>query len=158
MVNFTTEMDKIISECTEKVLSAELGELYRQITDELEISILLTDDNKIQELNRDYREKDKSTDVLSFPQYESLAHLKSEVEIIINSDTNQGILLGDVVVSLETCVKQAKEYCHSVERELGFLVVHGMLHLLGYDHMTEEEKALMRSKEEHVLTSLSLER
>ena len=109
------------------------------------------DDKKIQELNRDYRGIDRPTDVLSFPLREAVEDEGPKVSV-------DEWLLGDIVVSMETALRQAEEYGHSLERELGFLIVHGCLHLLGYDHQREEERQVMREKEEAILTSLGLTR
>ena len=131
--------------------AAELLEL----ADETEISVLLVDNATIQELNRDYREKDVPTDVLSFPLEEELAG-EVEPEIIGGPAAR---MLGDIVISVEKAVTQAAEYGHSVERELAFLLVHGLLHLLGHDHEKDEAaKKLMRSEENRILTELRIAR
>ncbi|MBM7623159.1 rRNA maturation RNase YbeY [Sporohalobacter salinus] len=103
-----------------------------------EVSIALVDNEYIKELNAKYRELDEPTDVLSFPL--------------------NGEMLGDIIISLERAKSQANNYNHSLDREVGFLIVHGMLHLLGYDHKEEEAKKEMRKKEEEVLNKLDLER
>lgn len=120
------------------------------IDDSTEVSLILVDDEYIHRLNHQYRGKDAPTDVLSFALNEG-----DEPEII---DGPQETLLGDIIISLETASRQAEEYGHSLERELAYLSVHGMLHLLGYDHETEEEKAEMRKEEEHVLGLLGITR
>ena len=109
------------------------------------------DNEQIRELNRDYRNKDAATDVLSFPLGEDGVYDKNE--------ETGALLLGDIVISVERAKEQAEQYGHSLERELGWLTVHSMLHLLGYDHETGEEEARdMRAREEAVLTSLGLTR
>ena len=131
--------------------AAELLEL----ADETEISVLLVDNATIQELNRDYREKDVPTDVLSFPLEEEQGG-EVEPEVIGGPATR---MLGDIVISVEKAVTQAAEYGHSVERELAFLLVHGLLHLLGHDHDKDEAaKKLMRSEEKRILTALGISR
>ena len=97
---------------------------------------------------------DRPTDVLSFPMYErdEIAGLKNDTDDEIEK------ILGDIIVSIEKVREQAKEYGHSFERELAYLVTHGMLHLLGYDHMIEEEKAVMRKREEEILETLNITR
>ena len=106
-------------------------------------------------MNRDYREKDVPTDVLSFPLEEELEG-EAEPEIIGGPDAR---MLGDIVISVEKAVMQAAEYGHSVERELVFLLVHGLLHLLGYDHEKDEAaKKMMRSEEKRILTALGIAR
>lgn len=115
-----------------------------------EVSVVLADDDYIHQLNRQYRGKDCSTDVLSFALNEG------EEPQIVNGP--EEILLGDIIISLETAARQAEEYGHSLERELAYLTTHGILHLLGYDHMTEDEKAEMRQEEEHILLLLGITR
>ncbi len=119
---------------------------------EAEVSVALVDDGYIQELNRVYRAQDRSTDVLSFAMQE-----EGEGEPVIEGQEDE-LILGDIVISLETAARQAVEYNHSFQRELAFLTVHGVMHLLGYDHGTEEETAVMRSREEAVLEKLGLSR
>lgn len=111
-----------------------------------EISLALVDDDYIRQLNREYRGIDKPTDVLSFAMREG--------ELLPGGED----LLGDVVVSLETAQRQCREYGHSFEREVAFLIAHGVLHLLGYDHQDEEGRRAMREKEEAVLSRLGLTR
>lgn len=115
-----------------------------------EVSVVLADDEYIHQLNRQYRGKDCPTDVLSFALNEG-----EEPEIL---DGPEEILLGDIIISLETAARQAEEYGHSLERELAYLTVHGILHLLGYDHMTEDEKKEMRQEEEYILSFLGITR
>lgn len=113
-----------------------------------EVSVFLTDNEGIQGLNRQYRSLDEPTDVLSF-QLDMEEHEAPEGALA---------LLGDVIISLERAQEQALEYEHVLEREVAFLVVHGVLHLLGYDHETESERALMREREESILADLGLTR
>ncbi len=120
------------------------------LTENNEVSLVFCDDAYIQDLNKQYRGKDQSTDVLSFALNEG-----EEPKIV---DGPSQVLLGDIIISLETAARQAEEYNHSLEREVAYLTVHGMLHLLGYDHMTEEDKTEMRIEEEHVLSLLGITR
>ena len=122
---------------------------------EVEISVLLVDNETIRSLNRDYRAKDSATDVLSFPMEEAM---DGEPEpVVIGGPTER--LLGDLVISVEMAVAQAAEYGHSVERELAFLSVHGLLHLLGYDHEPDvEAEAVMQAEEKRILSALGIER
>ncbi|MBP9987877.1 MAG: rRNA maturation RNase YbeY [Ruminococcus sp.] len=116
-----------------------------------EVSVRFVDDKIIHELNKEFRNIDRSTDVLSFPMGENGIY-------DVNLDTNAKIL-GDIVISIEHAVSQAELYGHSLQREIGFLTVHSMLHLLGYDHEQEGiERVRMREKEETVLTQLGLKR
>lgn len=121
-----------------------------------ELSVTFTDNNEIRMLNREYRGKDKVTDVLSFPLTE---YDENRVgEYCFNPDRNAA-LLGDIVISLEKAEQQANEYEHSLNREIGFLIVHSVLHLLGYDHETsDEDEIYMNEKQEAVLHSLGITR
>jgi probable rRNA maturation factor len=120
--------------------------------EEGEISVTFVNDEEIQEINRTYRQMDKPTDVLSFPMYEA-----DEEEIEVFED--EPLLLGDIIISIPTAIAQAEEYNHSFDRELGFLAVHGFLHLLGYDHEEGElaEKEMF-AKQEEILAAHGLVR
>lgn len=113
-----------------------------------EISVTFVEAEEIRELNRDYRGNDKVTDVLSFPQFDDLNDIPDFGEIC----------LGDVVICKERAAEQAEDFGHSFEREIIYLFTHSILHLLGYDHMEEEEKKEMRAREEEVMTHLGIER
>ncbi|AGA58478.1 Probable rRNA maturation factor, Endoribonuclease YbeY [Thermobacillus xylanilyticus] len=123
-----------------------------------EVALTFVDDARIHELNREYRGIDRPTDVLSFAMQEG-----DEPDIIFDeweegeSDPVSG-MLGDIVISLERAKAQSEEYGHSLEREIGFLFVHGFLHLLGYDHQTAEEEAVMFAKQEAILQQAGLTR
>ncbi|NLM09525.1 MAG: rRNA maturation RNase YbeY [Clostridiaceae bacterium] len=121
------------------------------------ISILLVENDEIQRINLQYREKDSVTDVLSFPM------LDMEDGVFISEpgemDMDQGrLFLGDIVISVPKAIEQAKAYGHSVERELAFLVTHGLLHLLGYDHNIPEREQKMKKRQEAALSSIGLPR
>ena len=117
----------------------------------LYINIILTDPENIRKANKEYRNIDKETDVLSFPMFE-----RNEIsEMLKNGNLPQDIL-GDIIISIPRVEEQAKEYGHSFERELSYMVIHGFYHLMGYDNMTEEEKNEMREKEENVLNMLNI--
>ncbi|MGN0657985.1 MAG: rRNA maturation RNase YbeY [Emergencia sp.] len=113
-----------------------------------EISVTFVDGEEIRALNRDYRDTDRVTDVLSFPQFEDLSELPEEGDIC----------LGDVVICRERAAEQAEEFGHSFEREIIYLFTHSILHLLGYDHMEEDEKREMRRREEEVMEYLGIRR
>ena len=117
-------------------------------SERVEISLTLVDADEIQQLNRDYRNVDKVTDVLSFPQYDDLNDLPEDGEI----------MLGDVIICRQRAEEQAEEFGHSVEREMVYLFVHSVCHLLGYDHMEDDEKAEMRAKEESVMEQINVTR
>lgn len=133
----------------EKGLSAVLS--LCDESDEAEVSLSLVTDDQIRQLNRDYRGIDRPTDVLSF----ALKEDNPQDPQVFGVQDN---LLGDIVISVERAQCQADEYGHSFERELLYLAIHGILHLLGYDHETEEERVTMRTKEEEVLDFLGLQR
>ena len=116
--------------------------------DRIELSVSFVNKEKIHELNKQYRGVDAPTDVLSFPQFDGFAYLESW----------DMASLGDVVICEDKAREQAEEYGHSYERELIYLFVHSMFHLLGYDHETEEDKAEMRAKEESVMEALGITR
>ena len=120
----------------------------------LYISITLTTPEHIHEINKQYRNVDKETDVLSFPMFE-----KNELDNKIqNQDFEHEDVLGDIVISIEKVKGQAVEYGHSFERELAYMIVHGFYHLMGYDHIEEQDKILMRPKEEYILNKLGIRR
>lgn len=136
----------LIRRCCQAVLTTE------KFKKDAEVSVSFVSNAEIKNLNKIYRDKDSVTDVLSFPL------TSSDGSEEINQDTG-AVLLGDVVISLETAVKQAASYGHSLEREVGFLTVHSMLHLLGYDHETSLlDQRIMREKEESVLEKLGISR
>lgn len=111
------------------------------------VTITLTTPKEIQMINKIYRDMDKPTDVLSFPMFE-----KDELDKKIkNNDFEHEDILGDIVISIEKVQEQAKEFGHGFERELSYMVVHGFYHIMGYDHIKEEDKIIMRQKEEEVL-------
>jgi len=152
-------MNILLSNHQDKVkISDELMALIRQgivatleseeIYEDVEVSLLLIDNKEIKHLNNEYRNVNEATDVLSFPMYDDLEEALDE----------DYLYLGDIVISGERAVEQAKDYGHSVEREIGYLTVHSVLHLLGYDHMDEEEKKVMREREEMILEKINLKR
>lgn len=144
-VKIPTGVRLLIRRCCNAVLT------FEEFSDPAEISVTLVNDEQIHELNKMHRNIDRSTDVLSFPLGENGVYDK-------NLETGAS-LLGDIVISVETAVRQAEEYGHTLQREIGFLTVHSMLHLLGYDHVEGGIEAVhMREKEEHVLTELGLKR
>ncbi|MFZ7119901.1 MAG: rRNA maturation RNase YbeY [Eubacteriaceae bacterium] len=128
-----------IKECINECIKVE------KFYDNCEISLSFVENNEIRQLNKSYRNKDCATDVLSFPMYE-----ESETRI------ENEILLGDIVMSISKAAEQATEYGHTVEREICYLIIHGMFHLLGYDHMQDDEKKLMREKEKKVIKNINL--
>lgn len=136
-------LSKVIRKCFEV---ENLKNLY--------ISFTLTNPKNIKIINKKYRKIDKPTDVLSFPMFE-----KEDISKVCKMDFNgMQHVLGDIIISIEQVEKQAQEYGHSFERELAYMAVHGFYHLMGYDHMEEEEKKQMREKEENILSKLDINR
>lgn len=140
-IKLADEMESLIVKATDKVLE------YEGFDVDGEVSVLFVDDIKIKNLNATYRNKDEVTDVLSFPQYASLK----------DDGVNEPfIYLGDVVISLEQALRQAEEFGHTIEREIVYLTVHSVLHLMGYDHLDDAQKKEMRGKEKTVLHALKI--
>ena len=149
-------MEILIDNSTDFIISDEYMRMIENIireslstenfTENIEVSISLVDNKEIHELNKKFRNMDKPTDVLSFP----LLDFSEEVNF------SNFIVLGDIVVSVERVREQAKEYGHSFEREFGFMLAHSMLHLLGYDHETEEDEKQMFAKQDAILNAVNL--
>jgi probable rRNA maturation factor len=123
-----------------------------------EVDLTFTDDEGIRELNRTYRGIDRPTDVLSFPMREKSPEEPDIVWTDEEPDDGELDLLGDIVISVPQARRQSEEYGHSLEREIGFLFVHGFLHLIGYDHGNEEAEKVMFAKQEHILAEIGLTR
>lgn len=147
---YESTIKQVVDECFKKE-KLDQTNLYMSVT--------LTNPEEIEKLNRQYRNIDRPTDVLSFPMFE-----KNELDNFIkenfkNNDVNEERdILGDIVISIPRVYEQAEEYGHSFERELAYMVVHGFYHLMGYDHIEEEDKKVMRAKEEEVLNELGIKR
>ncbi len=137
-------------ELIRKVIECVLKE--EGIKKNLDVYVTLTNNETIRKVNAEQRNIDRATDVLSFPIFD-----RSEIPDLKKEDKTEDIL-GDIIVSIEKVKEQAEEYGHSFERELAYLVTHGMLHLLGYDHIIDEEKAVMRKREEEILEILNITR
>lgn len=130
---------------------------------ECEVSLVFVDNEEIKQINSDTRRINKETDVLSFPmlEYENKKVFKemyADCKFSPSDFDGKELVLGDIVLSLEKAMEQSKEYNHSYERESAYLVVHSVLHLLGYDHMEEEDKKIMRNREEEILIKLDITR
>lgn len=133
---------------------------YLGQTPDLDIEVSLVSPEEIRRLNRAERGKDEVTDVLSFPALNGIRNVKLEkknFKLDVDPETGN-IMLGSIAICLARAAEQAAEYGHSEEREIAYLAVHGLLHLLGYDHMTDEDKREMRELEEGILGSLSITR
>ena len=149
----------------EKKLSLPYEEIIREIVEasldyeecpyEAEVNVILTDNPSIQEINREHRQIDAPTDVLSFPLVDygrpaDFSHVEEQAEDYFNPETGE-LMLGDIVISVDEVEEQAEKYGHSQRRELAFLVAHSMLHLCGYDHMEEEERLDMEARQRAIL-------
>ncbi|WP_458121708.1 rRNA maturation RNase YbeY [Paenibacillus sp. Z6-24] len=158
------------NEQTEYEITGELILLLEQVlqkageqegVQEGEVALTFVDDEAIHQLNKEYRNMDRPTDVLSFAMHESM---DDEMEINYGTDPEAdseplpGDMLGDIIISIPRAIAQSEDYGHSVEREIGFLFVHGFLHLLGYDHQDDESEAEMMGKQEAVLQQIGLTR
>ena len=146
-------------EVAKEVIQAVLS--YEGFTNDVEVSLTLVSEEEIQKINKEFRDKDAVTDVLSFPMLE-LEGIKdfSKLEIredMLDPDT-EDILLGDIVICVSRVRSQAKEYGHSEKREYAFLIAHSMLHLLGYDHMEEIERQEMEDKQRAILEQIHITR
>ena len=144
--------DYIFNTTDQEVDIKELDQIIQFACNHLKIenpllNIVIVDNEKIQEINRDYRNKDAVTDVISFA-FEEYQDVEYE-------DIR---FLGEIYISYERCVSQAEDYGHSIKREFCYLAVHGLLHLLGYDHMTDEDKKEMRTLEEEILNEYDIKR
>lgn len=134
---------------------------YKKCPFEAEVSVILTDNDNIQVINKQYRNIDNPTDVLSFPlvDYENPADFDflDDRDDCFNPETGE-LMLGDIVISIDKVTEQAEKYNHSEKRELAFLVAHSMLHLFGYDHMTEDEAKEMENNQTLILENLGITR
>lgn len=153
------KLDLPCRELAEKVIDTALD--YAKCPYETEVNLLLTMNDEIQEMNRNFREIDRPTDVLSFPMidYEMAGEFDflEEQADAFHPETGE-LILGDIVISKEKVISQAEEYGHSIEREYAFLIAHSMLHLFGYDHMEEDERAVMEQKQKEIMELLQIER
>lgn len=145
--NFVVEKE---TELIEQLLQFAANE--EKITEECELSVTFVHDEAIREINKQYRDKDSATDVISF----ALEEMGEDEIEIVGADMPR--VLGDIIISVDTAKAQAEEYGHSTNRELGFLALHGFLHLLGYDHMTKEDEEIMFSKQRDILEKYGLSR
>ena len=155
-VAYPFDLEQTVRAVAEAVLAAE-GCPYQA-----QVNVLLTDNAGIREFNRQYRQIDRETDVLSFPNLEydtpgKFQILQGQEADCFDPDSGE-LILGDIILSVDRISGQAEEYGHSLRRELAFLVAHSMLHLCGYDHMEQAQAAVMEQKQEQILTSLGITR
>lgn len=141
----------------EKLIEAVLKACYKEEHMDklgLYVSVTLTCPSYIRKINKQYREIDKETDVLSFPMFE-----KEEIDKMVENQNNEiKDIFGDIIVSVDRVKEQAAQYGHGFARELAYMIVHGFYHLRGYDHMTDDERIVMREKEEVILEKLKITR
>lgn len=154
-VNLPFDYQQVARDVIEEALT------YEHFPYDAEVSLTLTDEDSIHEMNRQFRNIDRATDVLSFPLIEypaagDFSELNDESDIF-DPDTGEA-MLGDIVLSIPRVISQAEEYGHSVKREFAFLIAHSMLHLLGYDHMNEDERRVMESRQNQILENLGITR
>lgn len=154
-VNLPFDYQQVARDVIEEALT------YEHFPYDAEVSLTLTDEDSIHEMNRQFRNIDRATDVLSFPLIEypaagDFSELNDESDIF-DPDTGEA-MLGDIVLSIPRVISQAEEYGHSVKREFAFLIAHSMLHLLGYDHMNEDERRVMESRQNQILKNLGITR
>lgn len=148
MVEVTEGMENFVNRIVKNVLD------YEEWNESFEISISFVDNQEIQALNKQFRNIDATTDVLSFPMLEFDDGCEDGTEGYFEGEQP----LGDIVISIEKAIEQAEEYGHSKEREIAFLLVHGMLHLLGYDHENKKDEMLMFKKQDEILNILKISR
>lgn len=154
---FEFDIDELIKSLTETTLTMEEVPFK-----DVSLNVTFTDDETIQEINKEFRDMDKSTDVLSFPAIDfeipaDFSNIEGDEADYFDPDTGE-LILGDIMISLEHAHAQAVEYGHSFRREIAFLITHSLLHLIGYDHMEEEERIVMETKQEVILERLNITR
>ncbi|MBE7074000.1 MAG: rRNA maturation RNase YbeY [Clostridiales bacterium] len=143
---------KVIKDVYNKAL-----EITGNNVDGLEATISFVDSATIRSYNKEYRQVDKETDVLSFPML-NINYSQKVSDFVEETLPNGALYLGDIVICKKVAKRQAKEYCHSLKREISFLALHGLLHLLGYDHIEKEDEVVMMEKSDEVLSSLGIKR
>lgn len=155
-VTFDFDVNEVIANVMDAVLSME------DCPYEAQVNVLITDNEGIRTFNREYRDIDKETDVLSFPnvdfETEGVFEIPEEMEADYFDPDSGELILGDIILSVDKIAEQAENYGHSRKREFAFLVAHSMFHLCGYDHMEPDEAARMEEKQEAVLTALQITR
>ena len=151
------QLDLPCEELAKTVIEAALD--YEECPYEAEVNLLLTTNEEIQKMNAEFREINRATDVLSFPMvdYEDPGEFEflEEADEYFHPETGE-LMLGDIVISKEKVLSQSEEYGHSPRREYAFLIAHSMLHLMGYDHMEEEERLCMEAKQRDILDRLNI--
>lgn len=151
-IPFTFDYRKVAEDVISQALEVE------NFPYDVEVSLVLTNDEEIHTLNQQFREIDRSTDVLSFPMMDYPAPGDFSLLDLSAVSENEELILGDIVISVEHVMAQAKEYGHSFKREYAFLIAHSMLHLMGYDHMSPEEASIMEERQSYILDLLHITR
>lgn len=157
---YTLDLGISYHELAEQVINAALD--YEQCPYECEINVILTDNNGIHQINKECRDIDRPTDVLSFPMVEyeqpgDFGSIEEQQPECFHPESGE-LMLGDIIISLDKVKEQAESYGHSNRREYAFLIAHSMLHLMGYDHMEPEEEKIMFAKQEEILKQLGITR
>ncbi|MDM5338997.1 rRNA maturation RNase YbeY [Fictibacillus enclensis] len=152
-IDFTDETEQVTPEQVEELTNLlNHAAAMEELPDETELSLTFVTDERIHEINRQYRDKDRPTDVISFAMEEMG---EGEIEI---TGADLPRILGDIIISVDTAKQQAEEYGHPLMREIGFLAVHGFLHLLGYDHLCEQDEKQMFGRQDEILNAYGLTR
>ena len=155
-VNFDFDIEAVVKAVAEEVLDSE------KCPYEAQVNVLLTDNEGIRQFNKEYRDIDRETDVLSFPNLDfeepGFYEIDEDMEASYFDPESGELILGDIIISGDKVKEQAESYGHSQKREFAFLVAHSMLHLSGYDHMEPEEAKVMEAKQEAVLQKLNITR
>ena len=164
LINIENEYPDLLIPDQEEVIRRVILQAldYEQCPYECQVQVLLTDNEEIRRLNHDYRDIDRETDVLSFPAADypvpgDFSDIEERDPMAFHPETGE-LILGDIVLSMDKVDRQARDYGHSRKRELAFLLAHSMLHLMGYDHMTDEDRLLMEKKQEEILEQLGYTR
>lgn len=160
-LNFDIDIyEDIVKEYTIKLIEKIVDEALKMhnMNGNYEVSLSFVDDEEIRDINRRFRDKDSKTDVLSFPLFSEEEIIKVIADGSTSSETSELVVLGDIIISVPTAIEQAKEYNHSIERELCFLSCHSILHLLGYDHDTPERTEKMETAQKDIMNKVGVTR
>lgn len=147
-VDFDDKILETVTEAIDRTISFLIGD------EGYSVNLIITSDEEIREINKEQREIDSATDVLSFPMWNFSEPCYCDEDMLEEEDGT--VILGDIIISADTAVRQAKEFGHSVLRETAFLSVHSVLHLVGYDHIEEDERALMEEKQREIMELLKI--
>lgn len=154
-IEVTEDIEKIVTNTIEYTLQ------YENVSMKNEVSVAFMDNEQIRKFNKEYRNIDRATDVLSFPMLDypkgkTFREIYTNFNFDISYFDDSRLVLGDIALSLERAKEQSIEYNHSFIREVAYLTIHSVLHLLGYDHIDEDDKVIMRAREEEILESLNI--